>query len=222
MTYPIAEIPRHTRPRERLLEHGAEVLTDAELLALIIGTGAAGKNAIHLAEELLAGGVANLYERDHESLERVRGIGPAKAARIAALLEMSRRLAKPMETKRRFDPAVFGEQLITGYARQRQERVGAALLNARHCVTKQREIFIGTLDRALASPRDIIRFALMERATAVVVFHNHPSGDPTPSGSDVSFTRQLKQSLEMVDLELVDHFVIGANRYSSMKERGDM
>lgn len=216
MTYLIRDMPTDGRPRERLLKHGANILSDAELLAVIIGTGAPGKNAIHLAHELLQGGVANLHHRDLTSLLRARGVGPAKAARIAAVLEMSRRLAEPKK-EAPFDAEGLGRALVSAYGHQTQERLGAALLDARRRVVKQKEIFIGTNDRTIVSTRDIVRFALIERATGVVVFHNHPSGDPTPSDDDITFTRMLAQSLKTVDLELVDHLVVGAHRYHSMR-----
>jgi len=224
MTYLIRDLPRDNRPRERLLAHGAEVLSDAELLAVILGTGAAGKNAIHLAEELLEGGVPGLQNRDRAALLRARGMGPAKAARIAAVLELSRRLAAaPSGTPPpKFETDSFGAKLVRGYGHIAQERLGAALLDSRHRVMKQREIFVGTVDRTLVSTRDIVRYALVERAKAVVIFHNHPSGDPTPSDEDVVFTKMLRQSLATVDLDLVDHLVIGAHRYQSMRARGEL
>lgn len=224
MTYLIRDLPRDNRPRERLLAHGAEVLSDAELLAVILGTGAAGKNAIHLAEELLDGGVPGLHNRDRTALLRARGMGPAKAARIAAVLEMSRRLAAAPSggPPPAFETDVFGAKLVRGYGHHAQERLGAALLDARHRVMKQREIFVGTVDRALVSTRDIVQYALIERAKAVVIYHNHPSGDPTPSDEDIVFTKMLRMSLAMVDLDLVDHLVIGAHRFQSMRARGEL
>ena len=223
MTFVIRDMPADDRPRERLLQHGAETLSDAELLAVILGTGAPGKNAIHLARELLDGGVRNLRERDLSSLLATRGMGPAKMARIAAVLEMSRRLAvATAEQAPTFDAAILGAQLVSGYGHHPQERLGAAALDSRHRVKKQKEIFVGTLDHALVSAREIVRFALLEKARGVVVFHNHPSGDPAPSPDDVTFTRKLRQSLEMVDVDLVDHLVIGAHRFHSMRDRGEL
>ena len=224
MTYLIRDLPRDNRPRERLLAHGAEVLSDAELLAVILGTGAEGKNAIHLAEELLDGGVPGLHNHDRTALLRTRGMGPAKTARVAAVLELSRRLAAAPSggPPPRFETDAFGAKLVRTVGRYKQERLGVALLDARHRVTRQREIFVGTVDRALVSARDIIRFALVEHAKAVVVYHNHPSGDPTPSDEDVVFTKMLNTSLTMVDLELVDHLVIGAHRFQSMRARGEL
>jgi DNA repair protein RadC len=218
MTWMISDVAAPRRPRERLLRDGAQVLSDAELLAVILGTGAPGKNVIHLAQELLVGGVPQLHHRDLASLTKARGIGPAKAARIAAVLEMARRLAVPAADGTLFDHSSFGHHLVSTYAHQKQERLGAALLDSRHRVMKQRDIFIGTLDKTFVSPREIISYALIERAKGVVLYHNHPSGDPTPSHDDISFSKRLGQSLAMVDVELVDHLVIGQHRYTSMKE----
>lgn len=221
MTYIIRDMPADDRPREKLLAHGPEVLSDAELLAVVLGTGTYGKNAIYLARELLAGDIGNLRGAELTTLTRARGMGPAKAARIAAVVEMSRRLANPPEPPPRFDVTRLAANLVRRYGHEPQERLGAALLDARHRVMKQKEIFIGTQNRTLVSTRDIVHFALLERATGVVVFHNHPSGDPTPSDDDITFTRQLRQSLGLIDLDLADHLVIGAHRYTSMKQRGD-
>ncbi|HYO77227.1 MAG TPA: DNA repair protein RadC [Thermoanaerobaculia bacterium] len=222
MTYLIRDVPVESRPRERLLAHGPEVLSDAELLAIILGTGAPGKNAIHLAQELLEGGMPNLRHRGVTALAGTRGVGPAKVARIAAVIEMARRMAVPQQASPAFDRTVFGRKLVGSYGHQAQERLGAALLDSRHRITKQREIFVGTIDKAFVSTRDVVRFALMERATGVVVYHNHPSGDPAPSNEDLTFTHQLKQALATVDVELVDHLIIGTHRFHSMKERDEL
>lgn len=221
MTWMIRDVPVEGRPRERLLQHGAQVLSDAELLAVILGTGAPGKNAIHLAQELLQGGVPQLQHRDPSTLSRARGVGPAKAARIAAVMEMARRLAVPTE-RTTFDVGVLGARLVRVYGHEMQERLGAAVLDSRNRIIKQRDIFIGTMDRAFVSAREIVSYALTERAKGVVIFHNHPSGDPTPSDDDVAFTRRLQESLGLVDVELIDHLVIGQHRYTSMKARGDI
>jgi DNA repair protein RadC len=222
MTYLIRDIPTNIRPRERLLAHGAHVLSDAELLAIILGTGAPGKNAIHLAQELLQGGMPNLRRREFASLASARGVGPAKAARIAAVVEMSRRMAIPQDPPPQFDATVFAQKLVSGYSHHMQERLGAAALDSRRRVLKQRDIFVGTIDKAIVSTRDIVAFVLLEHATGVVVYHNHPSGDPSPSTEDITFTRQLKEALATCDIELVDHLIIGSHRFYSMKERNEL
>lgn len=221
MTYVIRDMPADNRPRERLLARGPEALSDAELLAIVLGSGTAGKNAIHLAHELLAGGIGSLQRTELTTLCRARGIGPAKAARIIAMLEMSKRFTARPEKKPPFDASALAMELVAKYHAHTQEHVGAVLLDARQRILKQHEVFVGTLDRILVSARDIIRVAVVERAAGVVVYHNHPSGDPTPSDDDIGFTQQLKHSLALVDLELVDHLVLGVDRYVSMRERKD-
>ncbi|MGZ5432957.1 MAG: RadC family protein [Thermoanaerobaculia bacterium] len=220
--YLMRDIPEEARPRERLFASGVKALSDAELLAIVLGTGAPGKNAIQLARELLLGGLTGLRQRDLHALRKTRGMGSAKTARIAAVFELTHRLALEMPEKPRFDATMFGPKLVSGYGHYPQERLGAVLLDSRHRLGRQREIFVGTRNRSLVSPGEILRFALLDGATAVVVFHNHPSGDPTPSPDDITFTARLKESLGMVDIELVDHLVIGAHRFLSMKERGDL
>ena len=218
MTFVIRDMPADDRPRERLLQHGAETLSDAELLAVIIGTGAPGKNAIHLARELLDGGVRSLRERDLSSLLATRGMGHVKMARIAAVLEMSRRLAvATAEQAPTFDAAILGAQLVSGYGHHTQERLGAAALDSRHRVKKQKEIFVGTLDHALVSAREIVRFALLEKARGVVVFHNHPSGDPAPSSADVQMTRQINDVARPLGITVHDHIIIGKAGHASMR-----
>lgn len=219
----ISDLPVDDRPRERLLIHGAETLSDAELLAILIGSGLQGKNAIQLARELLAEGMTALRRREVSWLANTPGIGPAKAARIAAALEISRRIHSGQpDDPPTFDPAVLGRQLVSRYAHHLQERLGAAFLDSRNRIMQQREIFVGTVNSALVSTRDVTRHALLESASGVVVFHNHPSGNPTPSAEDLTFTAKLKQSLDLIDVELVDHLIIGAQRYYSMMERGQL
>jgi DNA repair protein RadC len=220
MTDVIRDLPRDDRPRERMVAHGPETLSDAELLAVVLGSGVPGLNAVQLARQLLSEGLRNLRRRE---LTSIRGVGPAKAARIAAVFELSRRLtSEEPEEPPTLDIAALGRKLVTGYGHHSQERLGAAFLDARHRIRQQREIFVGTINQTFVSTRDIISMSLEERAAAIVVYHNHPSGDPTPSEDDLSFTRKLQQSLAMVEVELVDHLIIGSHRYHSMAERGEL
>jgi DNA repair protein RadC len=221
MTYLIRDMPRDDRPRERMFKHGAKTLSDAELLAVILGTGAAGKNAIHLAQELLIGGIYSLRNRDFTTLAGARGVGPAKIARIGATVELARRMSvDPKDKISRYDSASLGRQLVASISHFTQEHFGVALLDARQRIVKQQELFIGTLDKTAVSTREVIRLAMLEHAKGVVVYHNHPSGDPTPSEDDVQFTCRLRDALEVVDIEFIDHLIIGAHRYLSMKDMG--
>lgn len=221
MTDVISDLPRDDRPRERLLMHGAETLSDAELVAILLGSGVPGKNAIQLARELLREGMSGLRSRDAKHLQKFPGVGPAKIARISAAFEISRRILNGVpDEPPAYETAALGRMLVGSLARVRQERLGATFLDSRHRILKQREIYVGTINTALVSTREIITDALMSDATAVVVWHNHPSGSPAPSDDDTNFTAKLKYSLSTCDIELVDHLIIGAHGYYSMLERG--
>ena len=219
----IADLPIDDRPRERLLTHGAETLSDAELIAVLLGSGVQGKNAIQLAREMLDEGMTGLRRKEPSQIAQLAGVGPAKASRIAAAFEVARRLvAAEPDSLPTFDPDVFGRALVNEYAHHVQERLGAAFLDSRQRLLRQREIYVGTINHAAVSTRDVIRYALAENACAVVLYHNHPSGDPSPSGEDLLFTRKMVESLRLCDIELADHIVIGAHRYYSMLQRGQI
>jgi DNA repair protein RadC len=218
----IADLPYDDRPRERLSMHGADMLSDAELLAILLGSGARGKNALQLGRELLAGGGRTaLAKRDVKQLATVRGMGPAKAARIVAAFELARRYASRQDDlPAPFDSDALGRSLMLRLSDVRQERVGGVFLDSRRRVLRQRTLFVGSVNHALVSTREVVRCALEDHCVGVVLYHNHPSGDPTPSGEDVGFTAKLRDSLRLCDLELVDHLIVGGNRYLSMRDRG--
>jgi DNA repair protein RadC len=217
----IADLPLDERPRERMLMHGAETLSDAELLAVILGSGLRGKNAIQLARELLDDGFASLARCDAEQLAKRNGVGEAKATRVVAAFEIARRLADfRTEDPKDFDADLFGRNLVIRCARLNQERLGALLLDSRHRVIRDRTLYVGTVDRAIVSTREVIRFTLDANAVAVVLYHNHPSGDPTPSGEDSTYTRKTRDSLGLMDIELVDHIIAGAHSFVSMGQKG--
>jgi DNA repair protein RadC len=219
----IADLPIDDRPRERLLHHGPETLSDAELIAILLGSGVPGKNAIQLAREMLQDGMSSLRRRDPATIARISGVGPAKASRIVAAFEVARRLAAGAPDELPFyDPETFGRALVTSYAHHVQERLGAAFLDSRQRILRQREIFVGTINHAAVSTRDVVRYALQENACAIVMYHNHPSGDPSPSAEDLMFTRKMGESLRLCDIELADHIVVGAQRYYSMRQKGQI
>jgi DNA repair protein RadC len=225
MTDVIRDLPTDERPRERLRLHGAGSLSNAELLSILLGSGTLGKNAIQLARELLKEGWRGLNERDIANVSKTRGIGMAKATRIAAAFEMSRRLACETFPEEPEPPPYeleeFGTNLVRSMGGHRQERLGAALLDAHHRILDQREIFTGTIANALVSTRDLAEFAILTRASiGVVLYHNHPSGMAQPSDEDIDFTRKIKQSLWYFDIELVDHIIVGKHSFTSLKMRG--
>ncbi len=217
----IADLPLDDRPREKLRKHGSETLSDAELIALLLGSGTRGKNAIQLARELLGDGLSGLAGSSTEAMGRIHGVGVAKATRIAAAFEIARRLAAAdAGDGARYEEQILAHALISRYAHEPQEHLGAVLLDSRQRLLRQCEVYVGTVSRSLVSTRDVVRLALEANAAGVVLFHNHPSGDPSPSAEDLSFTRRAQQSLALVDVELVDHLIVGAQRYCSMRGKG--
>jgi DNA repair protein RadC len=220
MTDVICDLPADERPRERMFRHGAETLSNAELIAILLGSGVPGQNAIQLARVLLTDGIHALSRRDTNAFLSVCGVGPAKTARVLAAAEFGKRLATHVPDELpEYDSHVLGQQLVSRYRSHTQERLGAAFLDARHGIMFEREIYIGTINNALVATRDIVRYGLVENAAAVVVYHNHPSGNPTPSGEDEEYTEKLQHSLKLVDLELVDHLIVGAHRFYSMLDK---
>jgi DNA repair protein RadC len=222
MTDVLRELPADERPRERLLMHGAETLSDSELVAILLGSGMRGKNAIQVARELLRDGVNSLSERDAATLAKVAGVGPAKATRVVAALEFARRVASDRPSlPPDVDIPVLGDQLVRSMGRLRQERLGAVLLDARNRVLKQHnDIYIGTINNAFVSTRDLIGHVMADNALGVVIFHNHPSGDPSPSEEDRTYTLKLRDSLALIDVRLVDHLIIGANNHYAISSSG--
>jgi len=223
MTDLIADLPRDEQPRERMMIHGIETLSNTELIALLLGSGVPGKNALQLARELLREGVANLKKRDVKDLMKTPGIGVGKATRIAAMGELCRRSWSTEEQTPEppdYDVDTVGRSLIRSLSRYQQEHLGAVFLDSRLRVLRQKEIYVGTIDNALVSTRDIIRLTFEDHSTGIVLYHNHPSGDPRPSVEDLAFSKKIKSSLELCSITLVDHLIIGENRYYSMRQRG--
>jgi DNA repair protein RadC len=226
MTDVIRELPVDDRPRERMFRHGAGTLSNAELAAILIGSGTRGKNAIQVARELLEHGTfKTLRNRDPKDFQSIPGLGSAKLARVWAAMELASRLTadEPEEPERvLYDAQDLGRTLVVQYAHKRQEHLGIVMLDGRNRILRQQEIYVGTINNALVSTRDIITTTLLEYAVGVVVFHNHPSGNPVPSDEDIRFTAKLGLSLAACDIALVDHLVLGAHGYYSMKERGKL
>lgn len=222
MNTTIADLPMDERPRERLLKHGVETLSDAELIAILLGSGVRGKNAIAVARELLHDGLAGLARRDWSSNHHPTGVGTAKASRLASAFEIGRRLAAAVEGARDpvRDPEPLARSLIARYSHYVQERLGAIFLDSKNRIIRQREIYVGTLNSTTVSTRDVLRLALEDHAAAVIIFHNHPSGDPNPSAEDILFTRKMVDAAKLMGVELVDHLILGASRYVSLRRRG--
>jgi DNA repair protein RadC len=220
----IRDMPRDERPRERLLNSGPEALSTTELLAITLRTGTGGENVVRLAERLLAkcNGLAGIARASIGELCSVRGIGPAKAVEIKAALEIGRRLlaAAPDERRRVGSPADAANLLMAEMMLLEQEQLRLILLDTRNRVLQMPVIYVGSLNTSVIRVGELFRAAIRENAAAMIVVHNHPSGDPSPSPEDVHVTRQIASAGKLLDIELLDHVIIGRQRYVSLKERG--
>lgn len=220
----IRDLPEDERPRERLLSQGSEALSDAELLAVLLRTGTRGKSALRLATELLveADGLPGLIGRSYHEVRRP-GLGRAKAATLLAGVELGRRLARAKLSERELlaRPRDVVEYLSLRYHLRGQEVMGALFLDGRQQLMGEKELYRGTLTETSVEPREVLKECLLRGAAAVVLFHTHPSGDPTPSPEDLYFTRRMVEAAEVVGVELKDHLILaGGGRWVSMKERG--
>ncbi len=220
----ITDWPAAERPREKLLHKGAMALSDAELLAIFLRTGVKGKTAVDLSRDLLLsfGGLRDLLKADQSAFCAADGLGPAKFALLQAVLEMSRRHLDAQ--LRRGDPLSNPDNtrnfLISKLRDYEYEVFGVLLLDNRHRVIRWEEIFRGTIDGASVHPREVIKIALKENAAAVIFAHNHPSGVTDPSASDKHLTQSLIQALGMLDIRVLDHFIIGDGKGYSFAEHG--
>ena len=221
----IRDLPVEDRPRERLTRVGAPALSNEELLSLLLGSGTRGESALDRARALLAarGGLSGLASTTGAELRRERGIKGARAAVIEAALELSRRLASDTLPPRDLfsEPELVKEYLRRARGDGAQERTGALFVNARNRLLRDEpDIYRGTIDRAVVEPREILKRALLENAAGVILYHNHPSGDPTPSREDRDFTKRLASAAETVGVRLVDHIVVGRAGCVSFREAG--
>ena len=218
------ETPENERPRERLDRVGPEALRDAELLAILFRTGTRAENAVQLAENVLAyfSGLRRLAQASLNELQQVKGVGRVKAIEIKAALELGKRLAqyqhKPITRISKVEDAVG---LAASHIRLYETESFLCIhLNTKNDVLRVEEISRGGMDWVSIQPRDVFRQALREGAHGIILAHNHPSGDPEPSGADVNITRKLRDAAEMLGLRLLDHIIIGDGRHVSLKERG--
>lgn len=220
----IRDWPAAERPREKLLARGAGALSDAELLAIFLGSGLRGRDAVTTARELLSaqGGLRALLQRPPKELRKLRGLGTARVCALVAALELGQRL---LQADLERGAALSDPQSAGRYFAQRlrglpHEVFAALFLDTRHRVIAFEELFQGALDGAEVHPREVVRRALGHNAAAVIVAHNHPSGNPEPSAADRAVTVRLKQALALVELRLLDHFVIGDGPPVSLAARG--
>ena len=221
----LKDLPQDSRPREKLLARGPGALSDAELLALLLRTGIPGKNVLQMGQELLDtfGGVAGLLHTTAENLKRIKGLGgAAKRTQLVAVLELARRaLAESLSQKTVFDtPQAVRDYLQLQLGNRPHEVFAMLFLDSQHRMIALEELFRGTLTQTSVYPREVVIRALALNAASVVLAHNHPSGSAQPSRADEALTRNLKSALALVDIRVLDHFVVTSNQAVSMAELG--
>ena len=219
-------IAEHDRPREKLARVGAGALGDNELVAIVFGQGQRRVSALDLANTILTavGGVTGLARAAHDELMRIRGIGAARAAQLLAAVELGRRTvaqgsrARPQMTS----PRSVAEYLMPQYGNRRVEQFGVLLLDTKHRVLRSTVLSIGTLDASIVHPREVFREAVAGGAAKIVLFHNHPSGDPEPSREDTHLTERLIAAGVLMGIDVIDHVILGDARYFSYREKGSL
>ena len=220
----IADWPQQERPRERLLAQGPVALSDAELVAVCLRSGIRGKSAVDLARELIAafGGVSGLLGADLPKLLQVKGLGMAKAAQFAAAIELARRsLREGLESGSALtSPGAVRDYLRLALSTRNHEVFVVLFLDAQHRVMRIAELFRGSLTQTSVYPREVVKAALAANAAAVIFAHNHPSGVAQPSQADELLTRQLRDALALVEVRVLDHFIVAGNQTLSFAERG--
>lgn len=221
----MTEFPKNERPRERLEHIGARALSDQELLAIILRTGYKDQSVIALAQTILDH-FEHLYhfkEATIPELMAIKGLGKVKAIELKAILEFGWRVHRASQPKLGKVNSSYGlgnmlvEELKDAY----QEELIAIYLNTKNEIIQQKRIFVGSLNQSVAHPREIFRYAVRISAAKAVIVHNHPSGNPEPSQQDIAFTKRMRQAGELLGIELLDHLIIGEDRYYSIREEGD-
>jgi DNA repair protein RadC len=219
----IKDLPVEERPRERLLQHGPAALSAAELLAILLRTGRRGENALQLAHRILqhCEGLSGLGRIPAHELARIPGVGLAKAAQIQAALELGRRVAAAAPEERPFVRSAHeAYMLLADMADLEQETLRTILLDTRGRVVAIPTIYVGNVNTTLVRPAEVFREAIRRNAVSLILAHNHPSGDPTPSPEDIALTRDLIAAGQLLGIRVLDHLIIGRGRYTSLRERG--
>ncbi|MCD1258206.1 DNA repair protein RadC [Paenibacillus athensensis] len=222
----LREIPPEERPRERMLKYGAEMLSNAELLAVILRTGTYSESAVRLAERMLSecGGLRKLVDMSKDQLTQIRGIGQAKALQIQAGIELGRRLSKSKleENVTIRSPKDAADLVMEQLRYLQKEHFVCLFLNTKHRVVAQETLSMGSLNASIVHPREVFRAAIKRSSAAIICVHNHPSGDPMPSPEDIEMTQRLSEAGSIIGIEVLDHIIIGDQKFVSLKEHGYM
>ena len=222
----INDWPEHQRPRERLIRHGAHSLSDTELLAVFLRVGVSGKSAVDLGRDMIAhfGSLKQLFAASLADFSRLNGLGPAKYAQFQAVLELARRaLDEDLRSGELLSsPPAVRQYLQLLLARKPFESFAVLFLDVKNRLIATEELFRGTLTHTSVYPREVVKAALAHNAAGVILAHNHPSGTPEPSAADRSLTAALRQALGLVDIRVLDHFVVAGRHVHSFAEHGEM
>ena len=226
MTLLVRDLPVDERPRERLLSEGAASLSNTELLAVLLRTGVKNDSALRVAEKVLAlykeRGLAAITQMSAKELSSIKGVGMAKAATILAAVELGRRLALKAAEARTVvhGPADAASYVMPRFRFERREHFAVLLLNAKNHILALKTISVGTLTSSVVHPREVFQAAIEQSAASVILVHNHPSGDPAPSGEDLAVTRRMVEAGEIMDIPVLDHVIVGYDKFISLKEEG--
>lgn len=219
------ELPVSERPYEKLEKYGPQILSDAELLAIIIKTGSNNEKSTDLAARIIGHsgeGLLGLHQLSMEDFQKIKGIGRVKSIQLKALSELSKRIAYEQykEKVQVSSPGSVAALYMEHMRHLSQEQLMVVLLNTKHQIMKEKVLSIGTVNASLIHPREVFIYALKEQAVSVIILHNHPSGNPEPSHEDLAVTNRLKEAGDIIGINLVDHLIIGDGRYVSLREQG--
>jgi len=228
MTIMVRDLPMDERPREKLIKYGSSYLSNAELLAILLRTGTKDVSVIRIAEEVLSHfegqGLSGLIHMSPQELARIKGVGLTKAATILAAVELGRRLAvRAAETIDHIGgPEDAAHYAMPRFRFEQQEHFALMTLDQKNHITGFFDLTVGTLTASLVHPREVYRKAIQQSAASIIVFHNHPSGDPSPSREDIAVTERLAKSGKVVGIDMLDHIILGKDTFVSLKEEGIM
>lgn len=222
----LRNVPHEERPRERMMQYGAEALSHTELLAILLRTGTKRESAVHLAGKILkeCGSLRNLLDMSMNELTAIKGIGPAKAVQLRAGIELGRRIVRSGQgeivTVRK--PQDAANYVMEELRYLKKEHFVCLFLNTKNHIIARETLSVGTLNASLVHPREVFRAAVKAGSASIICVHNHPSGDPMPSPEDITLTKRLVEAGELMGIEVLDHLVIGDGRFISLKEHGYM
>ena len=220
----VMDLPKNERPRERLLRYGADALSNVELLAIVLSTGSQQENVLDLSSRIMktCGGLNGLLAMSADNLMDLSGIGKAKASQMLAIVEISKRFKSfhAGEEIKICKPIDAANIVMENMRCLKQERLRVIMLNTKNIIISVKDISIGSLNSSIVHPREVFAEAIKKSSASIIVCHNHPSGDPTPSNEDINITHRLKECGKILGIELVDHIIIGDGVFTSLKEKG--